>query len=52
MLMAMLEEIEVSPDVYISHLKPGQDDRIMSQIKAQQGRLKPRALVQGEVFSF
>jgi len=52
MLMAMLEEIEVSPDVYISHLKPGHDDRIMTQIKAQQGRLKPRALVQGEVFSF
>lgn len=52
MLLAMLEEIEGTPEVYISHLKPGHDDHIMSQIKAQHGRLNPRALVQGEVFDF
>jgi 3',5'-cyclic-nucleotide phosphodiesterase len=52
MLRAMLDELVVSPAVHISHLKPGLDDFIMSQIDAQVGRLRPRALVQGEVLVF
>jgi 3',5'-cyclic-nucleotide phosphodiesterase len=52
MLFAMLDEIDVSPEVHISHLKPGADNRIMAQIAAYRGRLRPRALEQGEVLAF
>lgn len=52
LLHAMLEEIVVSPEILISHLKPGQDHRIMRQIEARSGRFRPRALVQGETLSF
>lgn len=52
MLFAMLDEIEVSPQVLISHLKPGVDNLIMTQIDRHAGRLRPRALRQGEVLAF
>ncbi len=52
LLGTLLEEIEVSPDVYISHLKPGVGERIMSQIAAHGGRLRPRALGHGQVLEF
>lgn len=52
MLVAMLEEITVSPEVYISHLKPGLGERIMRQITESAGRLKPRALEARQVLTF
>jgi ribonuclease BN (tRNA processing enzyme) len=52
MLFAMLDEIRVSPQVHISHLKPGLDRRIMTQIGSYHGRLQPRALDQGETIEF
>jgi 3',5'-cyclic-nucleotide phosphodiesterase len=52
MVVAMLAEIRVTPGVYISHLKPGQGDRIMAQIGATHGRLEPCALEQGQVLEF
>ncbi len=52
MLIAMLDEIEVSPQVYISHLKPGLDRRIMAQVQAYAGPLRVRALEQGETIGF
>lgn len=52
MLFAMLDEIEPSPQVYISHLKPGLDNCIMDQVGAYRGRLRPRALAHGEVLVF
>lgn len=52
MLFAMLDEIRVSPEVYISHLKPGLDRRIMTQIGSYHGALQPRALDQGETIEF
>ncbi|MBR0568344.1 3',5'-cyclic-nucleotide phosphodiesterase [Azoarcus sp. L1K30] len=52
MLVAMLEELSVSPEVHISHLKPGQGERIMGQIAAGASRLKPEALVGGQVIEF
>ncbi|PKO81059.1 MAG: 3',5'-cyclic-nucleotide phosphodiesterase [Betaproteobacteria bacterium HGW-Betaproteobacteria-13] len=52
MLVAMLEELSVSPEVFISHLKPGQGGRIMAQIEAGQGRLQPKPLVQGQILEF
>ncbi len=52
MLFAILDEIRVSPQVHISHLKPGLDRRIMTQVGAYQGRLRPRALEQGGIIEF
>ncbi|AWI75630.1 3',5'-cyclic-nucleotide phosphodiesterase [Parazoarcus communis] len=52
MLVAMLEELSVSPEVFISHLKPGQGARIMAQIEAGRGRLQPKPLVQGQILEF
>ncbi len=52
LLAAMLDEISVSPQVHISHLKPGGGDRIMEQISAYPGRLRPRRLEMGQVIEF
>lgn len=52
MLVAMLDELTVSPDVYISHLKPGLGERIMDQIESYSARLRPVPLVQGQIIEF
>lgn len=51
-LAAILEEIVTTPEVYISHLKPGHGERIMAQIHAAGGRLHPTALRQGQIIEF
>ena len=52
MLATMLDEIHVTPEVHISHLKPGCNDRIMDQIDAYTGRLRPKRLIQGQTLEF
>jgi 3',5'-cyclic-nucleotide phosphodiesterase len=52
MLEAVLSELTVSPETYVSHLKPGMDDRIMKQIDALNMRLRPTRLMRGQVFEF
>lgn len=52
LLTAMLDELTVSPQVHISHLKPGVDDRIMEQLGTYAGRLRPQRLMQGQVLDF
>ncbi|THF61676.1 3',5'-cyclic-nucleotide phosphodiesterase [Pseudothauera rhizosphaerae] len=52
LLAAMLDEITVSPQVHVSHLKPGVGERIMAQLDGYRGRLRPRALEQGQVLAF
>ena len=52
MLKAMLDELQGSPEIHISHLKPGFDDRIMTQIGLQQGRFNPAALQMGQTLIF
>jgi len=52
MLATMLSELSVAPEVYISHLKPGMGERILQQIESHGGRLRPQALVQGQVIEF
>ncbi|MCL1825667.1 MAG: 3',5'-cyclic-nucleotide phosphodiesterase [Betaproteobacteria bacterium] len=52
MLGTMLAELTVSPEVYVSHLKPGMSDRIMEQIDALDMRLKPVRLMCKQVFDF
>lgn len=52
MLLAMLEEVHVTPEVHITHLKPGADLRIIAQIEAGAPRLKPRRLQMGQELYF
>lgn len=52
MLLGMLEEVAGSPQVHITHLKPGAEERIMQQIDAAASRLNPRRLRQGDVLEF
>jgi 3',5'-cyclic-nucleotide phosphodiesterase len=52
MLETMLSELTVSPEVFISHLKPGMGDRIMEQIDALNMPLQPKRLMRGQVFEF
>jgi 3',5'-cyclic-nucleotide phosphodiesterase len=52
MLAMMLEELTVSPVVYISHLKPGMGQRILDQVAAHGGRLPAFGLEQGQVLTF
>jgi ribonuclease BN (tRNA processing enzyme) len=52
MLTAMLDEIDSRPEVHVSHLKPGLGERIMAQLAAYRGPLRPRQLEQGQVLEF
>lgn len=52
MLVAILDELTASPEVYISHLKPGLGELIMDQIGSYSGRLQPLPLVQGQIIEF
>ena len=52
LLETMLAEMTVSPEVFISHLKPGMGDRIMRQINALNMRLHPARLMRGQSFEF
>ncbi|MDR2209279.1 MAG: 3',5'-cyclic-nucleotide phosphodiesterase [Azoarcus sp.] len=51
-LKTMLNELTVSPEVFISHLKPGMSDRIMEQVDALNTHLRPTRLMRGQVFEF
>lgn len=52
MVASILDELTISPEVHISHLKPGQGDRIMQQIQAHEPRLPASRLVQGQLLEF
>lgn len=52
LLAQFLDGLTVSPEVFISHLKPGESERTMAEIGAFQGRFEPRRLENGQVLSF
>lgn len=52
MVVEMLSELQVTPEVHISHLKPGHGERIMQQIAGYGPRLPTRRLEQGQVLEF
>ncbi|MDY0073119.1 MAG: 3',5'-cyclic-nucleotide phosphodiesterase [Thauera sp.] len=52
MLLEILGELEVRPEVHISHLKPGAGERIMAQIGEGANGLQPRRLNIGDVLEF
>lgn len=52
MLLTVLGELTVQPQVYVSHLKPGLGQRIMSQIEAGAPAQPVSALSPGQVLEF
>lgn len=51
-LFRVLDALEGTPQIHISHLKPGSGERIVEQIDAYAGRLRPRMLRRGDVIEF
>lgn len=52
MVAGLLNDLTVEPRVHISHIKPGQRERVMAQIAAAGGRLRAEVLHQGQVIEF
>jgi ribonuclease BN (tRNA processing enzyme) len=52
LLAAELAKLKHPAEVYITHLKPGEDELIMQEIGACAGRWAPRMLQGGQVFDF
>ena len=50
-LRGELAQLAQDTDVYITHIKPGEVDAVMSEIAAQGGRHRVRALTSGDVMS-
>ncbi|MCB1957740.1 MAG: 3',5'-cyclic-nucleotide phosphodiesterase [Rhodocyclaceae bacterium] len=52
LLARLLEQIEGSPEVLVTHLKPGKGERIMTELLSYGGRLAPRRLESGMELEF
>ena len=50
LLHALLERLSVTPEVYVTHLKPGYADQTLRETLASTGRLQPRVLANGMRF--
>jgi ribonuclease BN (tRNA processing enzyme) len=52
MLAEELRQLSRPAEVYITHLKPGEDELIMKEIEECAGEWRPRMLEGGQVFEF
>lgn len=52
MLASLLNEIVGDPNVYITHIKPGQGERVMAQIAAAGARLRATPLEERQIIEF
>lgn len=52
MLSDELLKLQQSPQIFITHLKPGQAERIMQEISGSGGRHRPNMLQNGQIFDF
>ncbi len=52
MLTAFLEELSIDPQVWISHLKPGIEGKIMGEIHGYPGKKSPAMLRGGQILEF
>lgn len=52
LLAAFLDDLRVTPEIWVSHLKPGIEEQIMTEVQAYKGRLKSSPLHGGQVLSF
>lgn len=51
MLFSVLDRLLVSPEIYVTHLKPAQAAEITAELAAYSGRLKPQILRNDQVFT-
>ena len=51
-LRQLLDALTAEPQVHVSHLKPGREERILDGIAGRPGRLLPSALRRGNVIEF
>ena len=52
MLAEELAKLTVDPEIWITHLKPGEIELTMQEIEASAGARRPRMLQNGQVFEF
>lgn len=52
MLATELSKLKHKPEIYISHLKPGESELTMQQVKDSVRDFAPRMLMNGQVFEF
>ena len=52
MLMDELAKLELDPEVWITHLKPGEIELTMQEVEEGARRHRPRMLQNGQVFDF
>jgi ribonuclease BN (tRNA processing enzyme) len=52
LLVEQLAELKQSAEVFITHLKPGDSDRIMQEISTRASRWNPKMLQHQQVFDF
>lgn len=50
MLVGELQQLRSRPDIYITHLKPGQAEQTMTEIESSAGSYRPRMLKNNQVF--
>ncbi len=52
MLEEELQKLQCNPEIFITHLKPGQIERTMLEIEGSIGEHKPRMLQNNQIFEF
>ena len=52
MLSKELAKLEKNPEIYVTHLKPGEIELTMQEIESWAGRYRPRLLQNNQVFDF
>ena len=52
MLADELAKLDLDPEVWITHLKPGEIELTMQEIEEAAGRHRPRMLLNGQIFEF
>lgn len=52
LLYAELEKLKLKAEIYITHLKQGEDELTMREIQACAGKFNPRRLLRNQIFEF
>ncbi|SEN14629.1 3',5'-cyclic-nucleotide phosphodiesterase [Nitrosomonas marina] len=52
LLCAELDKLKFHADIYVTHLKQGEDELTMREIQACAGRYNPRRLLKNQIFDF
>jgi hypothetical protein len=50
MLAESLNKLERNPEIYITHLNPGEADIIMCEVKEDAKKFSPRRLMNNQIF--